>query len=243
MRAILLVAGRGSRLKHLTNDHPKCMVQLHGKPLIAHQIQALQAAGIQTIAAVTGYQSEKIQAEGLTERFTNPHWQTSNMVRSLMMAEPWLSSSDCIISYGDIFYEPSAITSLMTCQAPIAITYDTHYLETWSKRFANPLDDLESFKLNAKQQLIEIGKKPNTLDDVQGQYMGLLKFSKDGWISLQHLLSTLSDTAINQLDMTSFLNLAITHGLSIQALPYSGAWGEIDHESDLKLYEHENALS
>ncbi len=237
MRAIILAAGRGSRLKHLTDEKPKCMVSLHGKPLIEHQINSLQAAGISQIAVVTGYQQDKIQAKGISQRFHNPHWQTSNMVRSLMAAHPWLSTADCIISYGDIFYQPSAISQLINDKTPIAITYDTNYLENWSKRFDHPLDDLESFKLNNMNQLTEIGQKPNSLNDVQGQYMGLIKITPPGWQLISCLLKSFTDDKINKLDMTSLLNLAIKQKHPIHAIAHSDVWGEVDHESDLKLYE------
>ena len=55
MNAIILAAGRGSRMKNLTSDKPKCLVQLNGKTLIQWQLDALNQAGISNIAVVTGY--------------------------------------------------------------------------------------------------------------------------------------------------------------------------------------------
>ena len=62
MRGIILAAGRGSRMKHLTSERPKCMVKLQGKPLIEWQLEALRAAGIDDIAIVTGYRHELLSS-------------------------------------------------------------------------------------------------------------------------------------------------------------------------------------
>lgn len=236
MRAIILAAGRGSRLKQLTNEMPKCMVELHGKPLICHQATALQQGGVSEIGIVTGYLHEKIISINETTRFHNDEWQSSNMVWSLTKADAWLSETPCIVSYSDIFYHADAITALQNAPGDIVITYDRNYLDNWSKRFENPLDDLETFKFE-NNQLSEIGKKPQTLADVQGQYMGLLKFTPRGWSSIKTLLASLPIEQAKKLDMTSLLNLALENQIIISTLPYHLPWGEIDHQSDLALYE------
>ena len=104
MRAIILAAGRGSRMKSLTDERPKCLVELRGKPLLEWQLWALRDAGINEIAIVTGYKRELLAERGLVE-FFNPRWAETNMVSSLACAEAWLVADTCIVSYADIFYE------------------------------------------------------------------------------------------------------------------------------------------
>lgn len=82
MKAIILAAGRCSRMKDLTDDRPKCLVELRGKPLLEWQLIALRAAGISEIAIVTGYKRELLCNRGLHE-FHNPRWADTNMVSSL----------------------------------------------------------------------------------------------------------------------------------------------------------------
>lgn len=237
MRAIILAAGRGSRLKQLTNEMPKCMVELHGKPLICHQATALQQGGVSEIGIVTGYLHEKIISINETTRFHNDEWQSSNMVWSLTKADAWLSETPCIVSYSDIFYHADAITALQNAPGDIVITYDRNYLDNWSKRFENPLDDLETFKFQ-ENQLVEIGQRPQTLTEVQGQYMGLLKFTPAGWVKIKNLLAVLSDEQAKKLDMTSLLSRMLTSGCEVSVVPYEKQWGEVDHESDLNLYQN-----
>ena len=102
MKAIILAAGRGSRMKDLTEDKPKCLVKLHGKSLLDSQLQALSDAGIAEIAIVTGYKRELLANRGLFE-FHNSRWAETNMVSSLACAQEWLETEPCIVSYSDIF--------------------------------------------------------------------------------------------------------------------------------------------
>ncbi|WP_396268288.1 NTP transferase domain-containing protein [Ideonella sp.] len=238
-RAIILAAGRGSRMKHLTDEQPKCLAVLRGKPLLQWQTEALRDAGIQDIAIVTGYQRERLQGRGLTE-FHNPAWAQTNMVSSLACAQAWLNAGPCIVSYSDIFYAPEAVSSLLHSSADLAITYDPHWLQLWAQRFENPLDDAETFKLNTQGCLTEIGHQPEHLDQVQGQYMGLLRFTPTAWAEVQRLREAMPPAARDKAHMTGTLQQVIAaQRLPIHALPYTGAWGEVDSADDLQLYNEQ----
>ena len=238
MRAIILAAGRGSRMQHLTNDKPKGMNLLNGKTLIDHQLSAITHAGINDIAIIKGYLSEQINSEVPHTSFVNSHWATSNMVRSLTQASSWLKHHDCIISYSDIFYEASAISSLISDTHHFSITYDINWLQLWQSRFTNPLDDAETFLLTDSSFIEEIGNKTDDITRIQGQYMGLLKSTPASWKIIEQYLAQLTDSEIDQLDMTSLLQALINHTeLDIKAVPYSGKWGEVDSPTDLAFYE------
>lgn len=241
MKAVILAAGRGSRMGELTEDQPKCMVKLQGRPLLGWQVAALTEAGIDDIAVVRGYRKESVEHPAITHFFDNARWSETNMVRSLMAAEAWLRSSNCIISYSDIFYEASAIKSLIASAADIAITYDTNFLALWKERNASPLDDLETFRITSDDNLLAIGEKPNTLGEIEGQYMGLLRFTPAGWHSVQQLLSSLPAATIDRMDMTTLLRHLIGKGIAIKTLAFCGTWGEVDNASDLALYEEKLA--
>jgi choline kinase len=237
MKAIILAAGRGSRMKDLTDERPKCLVELRGKTLLEWQLEALRGAGISEIAIVTGYKREMLANRGLIE-FHNPRWAETQMVSSLACAADWLQTGPCIVSYSDIFYSSAAVRSLMTCTDPIAVTYDPNWLTLWTQRFGDPLLDAETFRLTPKHTLAEIGNKPKLLDEVQGQYMGLLRFAPDGWVEVLRIRAGLSPLACDQMHMTGTLQKVIDAGhVPIAAVPYVGEWGEIDSPSDLSSYE------
>jgi len=236
MKGIILAAGRGNRMKALTDKKPKCLVELNGKPLLEWQLTALRKAGIDEIAIVTGYKKEVLSGYELVE-FYNPRWEETNMVSSLDCAREWLAVGPCIVSYSDIFYETSAVKSLMDSSAPLAVTYDPNWRELWEKRFGDPLIDAETFRLNTDGTLAEIGNKPDSVEDVEGQYMGLLRFTPQGWASAVKLRSALESKENDSMHMTGMLNGIIQKGiLPITAIRNIGPWGEIDNQADLNLY-------
>lgn len=237
MKAIILAAGRGSRMKNLTDDKPKCLVKLRGIPLLEWQLSALREAGIHDIAIVTGYRRELLTERGLTE-FYNSRWAQTNMVASLACAESWLSESSCIVSYSDIFFSASAVTSLISCNAPLAITYDPNWRSLWERRFDDPLIDAESFRLNTDSTLAEIGGPPESIDSIQGQYMGLLRFTPEGWREIARIRAALPPAERDRMHMTGTLQKVITAGgVTVSTIPYHGEWGEVDSAEDLSVYQ------
>jgi len=237
VKAIILAAGRGSRMKSLTDERPKCLVELRGKPLLEWQLESLRAAGISDIAVVTGYKRELLAERGLSE-FHNPRWAETNMVSSLACAESWLQGEPCIVSYSDIFYSPAAVQSLINSDATLAVTYDPNWLQLWTERFGDPLLDAETFRLTAAHTLAEIGNKPQSVDDVQGQYMGLLRFTPEGWAEVVRLRAELSPQQRDSMHMTNTLQRVIDAGrVPIEAVAYTGEWGEVDSSEDLSVYQ------
>jgi choline kinase len=241
MKAIILAAGRGSRMQKLTDDRPKCLVELRGQCLLDRQLAALRAAGIAEIGIVTGYKRELIaqhvQGQGVAE-FHNPRWAETNMVSSLEAADAWLSTAPCIVSYSDIFYHPTGVQALMRGSASLALTYDPHWLRLWQQRFADPLSDAETFRLRPDGTLSEIGNKPTSVDQVQGQYMGLLRFTPEGWAEVRRIRAALAPQVRDKAHMTGTLQAVISEGrVPVHALAYEREWGEIDSADDLAVYE------
>ena len=235
MRAVILAAGRGSRMGNLTEEAPKCLVPLAGRALLEWQMDALRRAGIREIGAVRGYKAHLLDGRGLVT-FDNSRWADTNMVASLACAGEWLREAPTIVSYSDIFYPPAAVRALMNARGDIAITYDPDWLSLWSERFDDPLSDAETFRLDGTQ-VVEIGRRAAALADIRGQYMGLLKFTPGGWRAVQGYVKSLPAERRDRLDMTSLLSGLIGRGERIQAVRVSGPWGEVDNAADLALYE------
>lgn len=237
MKGIILAAGRGSRMKEMTDDRPKCLVHLEGKSLLDWQVESLKQAGVSTIGIVTGYKRELLVGRGLVE-FHNPRWAETNMVSSLVCAEQWLNAEPCIISYSDIVYSASAVSSLVECSADLAVTYDPNWLSLWTERFDDPLSDAETFRLSGSGTVTEIGGKPLDLSQVQGQYMGLLRFTPRGWVELSHVRARLPPGQRDAIHMTGILQKVVDAGsVSILAVPYTGGWYEVDSAADLVAYQ------
>jgi choline kinase len=238
MRAVILAAGRGSRLGHLGDDRPKCLVQLEGKPLIERQIAALRRGGMAEIGVVRGYRPEMIDFPGLSY-FANERWAETNMVMSLAAAAPWLRSGPVIVSYGDIFYRSELVRGLAAAPGQLVISYDRAWRRLWTRRFADPLADAETFRIDAAGQLLEIGGKTTRIEDIEGQYMGLLKFTPSAWSAVEALFNTLDAPTRDRLDMTGLLRrLLAGNELPIGTFGTDGQWGEIDNPEDVALYQN-----
>ena len=237
MKAIILAAGRGSRMGSMTEDKPKCLLEIKGKTLLATQIETIHNGGVTEIGVVTGYKRELIMQHHDLHEFNNPDWNDTNMVHSLSMADEWLSKQSCIVSYGDLFYDSSAIVALIKSQDQLAMMFDRDWLSLWSRRFPDPLSDAETFIIDKNFFVQEIGAKPLSLAQIQGQYMGILRFNPESWNLFKSLYSALEDTARNKIDMTSMLQLIIKSGkLPIKGINYEGVWGEIDSQDDIQIY-------
>jgi L-glutamine-phosphate cytidylyltransferase len=240
MKAIILAAGRGSRMLELTNDLPKCLVPLAGKPLLAWQLKALNEAGVKEIGIVKGYLAEKININ-VTKTFINQNWNETNIVRTLVEAENWLQSDNCIVSYSDIVYPANTVQRLLNAEGDIVITYDTQWDKLWRARFQDPLSDAESFRISDEGVLIDIGSSIKNINDIEGQYMGLLRFTPVGWDKVSEYLKGVSDQLLDKMDMTTLLKGLISKGVKIIGVPIQGDWCEVDHLKDREIYEKELA--
>lgn len=236
MRALILAAGRGSRMRGLTAHKPKCLVELAGKTLLDWQLGALRESGIASIAVVRGYRAEALSGLGYSV-FDNPRWAQTNMVSTLLCADSWLSAEDCIISYADILYHPDTVEQLASAKTGIAITYDKLWKHLWSERFEDPLSDAETFRCTDSGELLEIGHRASSLREIEGQYMGLLKTTPQGWAEVRSYLQTLPQAERDSLDMTGLLGRLLARGTHIQAVGVEGHWCEVDSDEDLEIYQ------
>ena len=236
MKAVILAAGRGSRMGGLTGERPKCLTPLAGRPLLDWQIDSLRAAGAESIAVVKGYLADTFSRPGLHE-FVNPRWSESNMVVSLSIADPWLSSGTCLVSYSDIVYRDEIPARLAGAEGDITITYDLDWLSLWRDRFEDPLSDAETFVTDDAGRLLEIGKRASSVDDIRGQYMGLLRFTPTGWGQVRSYLDRQTPADRDRMDMTSLLARLLAEGVRIDTVAVRGGWYEVDTAKDLDLYE------
>jgi L-glutamine-phosphate cytidylyltransferase len=236
MRAIILAAGRGKRLGPLGDGRPKCLVELSGKPLLERQVAALRGGGVSEIGIVRGYRADMIQLPGVMY-FENPRWSETNMVSSLCAAAQWLRSGPVIVSYADIFFRRELVRELVESQDDLAIAYDRSWRMLWSRRFAEPLSDAETFRADSGGRLLEIGGKAKAVEEIKGQYMGLLRIAPAAWRAIEQLLGRLDRQARDRLDMTGLLQRLLGQRFPIATIAADGQWGEVDSADDLALYE------
>jgi L-glutamine-phosphate cytidylyltransferase len=236
-KVILLVAGEGKRLRPYTLDKPKCMVEIDGISLIDRQLAVLKAEGLDNIVMIGGYKADMLKKEGIRLKI-NPRYYETNMVWTLFSAVEELEG-DVIISYGDIVYSREILQELLKSKANIAVTIDKDWESYWRARSENPLNDAETLKLREDGTIYEIGQKPTSLEEIEGQYMGLMKFSTKGIKQIKETFyaaqqdDNLLGKSVDNSYMTDLLQYAISLGRTVTAVPVHGDWIEVDTIEDL----------
>ena len=219
----------------LTAEQPKCLAVLAGRRLLDWQLTALASAGMKTITVVGGYRIDLLRF-GTHELIENPDWSTTNMVATLRSASELLHAGPSIIAYSDIVYRPDHVLRLATAPGELAITYDQQWQALWETRFDDPLADAETFRQRGGW-LESIGERAKSLDEIEGQYMGLLRFTPQVWKTAEKWLNTQSVECQRRIDMTGLLRGLLTAGLPIACVPVSGGWCEVDSGQDAVRYE------
>lgn len=242
-QAIILAAGQGTRLRPITDDKPKCLTPLDGKSLLARQTDVLQSAGIDDIVVIGGYRIDQIKALGY-QCHENPSYESTNMVSTLFCAEQLMSGrEDLLICYGDIIYQPNNLETLLQSEAEIALMVDKDWRQLWELRLDDPLSDAETLKLDDEGHVLELGKKPKSYDEIQGQYTGLIKVRKDKVQDFIHFYHDMDKDKnydgqdFDNMYMTSFIQQLIDNGWEVKSAEVSNGWLEIDSVSDLEIYQ------
>ena len=245
MNTIILAAGQGTRLRPYTDKQPKCMVPLGGKPLLHWQLEALSDCGVKadSIVIVAGYEAEGIEAPG-TSRVLNPRYTSTNMVETLFCARDYMvQGEDLLICYGDIVYEPRVMRVLLGSISPVSLVADSSWRKLWQLRMTDPLDDAETFKMDVNGAIHELGKVPTSYDEVEAQYMGLIRVRGDHVDKFIRFYENMDRSKIydgkdfDNMYMTSFLQQLIDHEWHIQSCLVNNGWLEIDTAAELELYQ------
>jgi choline kinase len=175
------------------------------------------------------------------ERF-NARWEETNMVASLFCAREEFTD-DVVVVYGDIVFEPRVVRALLAASADVAVVVDAGWRALWDLRMADPLGDAETLKLNAAGEITEVGKKPGSYDDIQGQYIGLFKVARAAWPRVAAFYDGLDRAAVydgqpfDKMYMTSFIDLIAKRLLPVRAVRIEHGWLEVDTPADLSRYE------
>lgn len=237
-RAIILAAGRGSRLHPYTENAPKCQTVLDGKSLIDRQIETLRGAGVDDIVIATGYLEENLAYLGL-QRIHNPDWADTNMVETLFNCETEFSE-DLLVCYSDIVYEPRVLAALLATRHELSVAVNTDWRAFWELRFENPLEDAESLRLGEDDRILDIGSPVERIEEIEGQFMGLMRFRGKGIERLRTAKKSLDRAdrdwkkirPARKAYMTDLLMELILTGNSIFAEKIHGGWLEIDTIED-----------
>jgi choline kinase len=245
MKVIILAAGQGKRLKPLTDNRPKCMVEIFSRPLLHFQLDSLNAAGIprKDVAIIGGYLQNKIVAPGV-KKFSNPEYDKTNMVATLFCAQEWMKPGEnLLICYSDIVYSPEIVKAVIKNDGEVSLAADKNWKKLWSIRMENPLEDAETFKISNNGKLTEVGKNPNSYDDIEAQYIGITKIRGDKVKDFIDFYEQLDQSQLYDgknfanMYMTSLIQQLIDAKWDVCPAIVNGGWFEVDSVEDIEVYQ------
>lgn len=243
MKALILAAGRGSRLNKYTFELPKCMLNFKNKSLLERQLDRLKNIQVEKIIVVTGYKSETINFEGLTYYY-NENYATTNMLESLMCAATEFND-DFLICYSDIIYSKKLLKTISEANADFNVAVDSNWKEYWKIRYGTTNFDLETLFVDSQNNIKEIGKSTSSSEGLNFRYIGMLKFSKKAMRKIVQLYDEKkkvnenwiqSGNCFKQGYFTDLLHELILFGETIKAVPFNRGWLEFDTNEDYEIY-------
>ena len=244
MKGIILAAGMGTRLNEYTKDLPKGMLKVNGKTLINHQIKKMQNIGIEKIIIIKGYMPEKINYENITY-YINKEYDNTNMVESLMCAADEFND-DCIVTYSDILFEEAILRSVLDSNFPIGVTVDFDFEDYWRSRLGSYFkEDMESLVIK-NHKITSLGKSNPSENEIDGRYVGILKFSKEGlnklhqvytYSKMNNVVSKYGKRFPKKWYMTDLLQRMIDLEYEVSPIKISRGWLEFDRNEDVEKLE------
>ncbi|HVZ10562.1 NTP transferase domain-containing protein [Rhodopila sp.] len=236
MRGLILAAGQGAFAQA---GLPPVMTALAGKTLLERQIAALRAGGVAEIGVVRGYCADAIVVASEVTWFDHLRWKETGDVTALHAASEWLRGGTVIVCDANIFYRHELVHMIGTVRGALVVGYDRKWGDLWARRFSDPLAHVAAFRRGAAGNLMDIGGVAERPAEVQGQPMGVVKFTPTAWQAAETLLDALGDKEQGRLDMTALLRqLLQAKTVAVGTVGTDGQCGRIDSADDLALYEH-----
>jgi len=237
-RALILAASRGSELGELTEERPKTMVKVRGRPLLSHIVSAYNAAGVKRIRVVRGYRAAAIDLPSLAYT-DNPEHADSGELLSLArgLADDADDGLDLCVSYGDVIFNRYIVDALNETDDAFAIVVDTDWRESRNRgRAADYVSCTQPHsRRNFYQQVFLESAAPELPEDrVHGEWMGFLKVAAGALPRFRALVARLAaDPANRQARMTAVLGEILRGGDRVRVIYTTGHWLDVDSLDDV----------
>lgn len=246
MKGIIIAAGMGRRLGELTKDLPKSLLRVGETTLLENIIAQMRAVQINDIAIIVGYEEHKIRNRIKDVHFyVNDDYTHNNILHSLMYASEFMDD-DVVISYSDIWLEPTPVQRLAKHPGDCVISVDEAWQTSYIGRTDHPVSEAENVIYNAEHVAVKLGKhiQPDLLINQHcGEFIGMAKLSKnfctiftETFIDCQHQYLPTSpfqhSKTWKNAYLTDFFNELIDRNYQVACSLHQGGWREIDTQQD-----------
>lgn len=233
MHAIILAAGRGSRLLPLTTDLPKCLLPIGNTTVLGMQLDTLFAGGVKSATVVTGFNSHMVKAEIKARKsgprvkiLYNPFFQVADNLASCWMARKSMRK-DFLVINGDTLFTPELLQKILSAPAKdISVTID-------QKGYY----DGDDMKVSLDGTTLTAIGKTLPLTETHGESIGMLRFMNAGPKIFTNELKRLMKTS----DGTKSWYLSVIHGLAQSGVQVDTTnikgndWSELDTPEDYEI--------
>ena len=221
-KAVLLAAGRGTRMRELTSDVPKPMLQVRGKPILQHIVEGLQAAGVVDVLIVVGWQAEVVRdffgnggPLGVTMSYTTQTVQdgTGKVVE---LAREFCGGDAFVLSYGDILIEPAnyqRLVALGDAEALVSVKHNPGEIAKGGAVFVN-----ECFEMT------DLREKPKPGEPTSPWYnAGIYTFRP----SIFEFTARLEKSPRGEYELTDAIRALAVSGRKVQVVELTGEWADV----------------
>lgn len=230
MKAVILAAGQGTRIRSVHGERPKCLIRVDGRTILDRQMQSLRAAGIRDVGIVVGYQKDQIIRHVRNSRsdqtqtisfIENQAFASTNNIYSLWLARDWVGGDSFVCLNADVVYDPYILEAAVAAKEPVSMIVDPEWRDETMK------------VIISDGQIVQMSKRI-TEERFSGTYIGITVFSAQGARQLFDKLAILVGSG----RVNEFFNVAVQQ-LADESVPVGFTsteglpWAEIDDPTDL----------
>jgi phosphoenolpyruvate phosphomutase len=235
--AIILGASRGEQLDALTEEMPKVMLPIAGKPLLRHLLDEFKKEGVNDITVVAGYKAEAIDVQGI-KIVTNPDYADSGELTSLVCALDEITD-DTLILYGDLLFRRYVLDDLLNADGEIIVVIDSAPINEQNGNindlaYCARSDDRALFSRDIQLEQVSRehdwhGRQPD------GRWIGMLRVTGAGGDKLRSVLNKLREHSnFAKMALPDLLNCMIAEGHAVTVLYINGHWLDVNNLDDLR---------
>jgi len=243
LKAIIIGAGRGARLKSMTDNQPKCYATVGNRSILDWTLDAFDRAGLHDKVFIGGYQIDRIRADYPRLTFAhNADWPNNNILLSLFHAEPHMDGG-FVCSYSDILFRDTIVRDAINHPGDIVLCVDTHWRARYADRSQHPEDDAEKVRVSGDRVTKVHRAIPSEAAD--GEYIGVARFTPRGAaLFREHYHRVRGQFAgkpwreakvFEKAYLILLFQEMIERGVPVHMVPTHGDYMEIDTEEDYAL--------